>query len=463
MIMTMRAIFSIQIALSPLAYAHWLGQMPAGPLNNYGLPAVTATSSRDDTTGWSPNPTEAPLVNDGSDVSFIELMRRSEYWMKAKRETTQYLNSKTCGYFPTEDFDPFVCPNSETCSTNTNNVVACMSRGVTGPFFSVCFDYSAYLGGLCDNEDTGAETGCCKWSTHPACVMYLWPGPEPKSMYFCNPSSTIVTMLDVPKGVLDASTSSTSSDSPLTTTTSATQPPTQTPEPAPINTGAIAGGVVGGVAGLALIAGALAFFLLRRRKTKSNPNPTTPSTNPAYTAVPPNDNPNQQPYPSPPLPQNPPDFLSPPGSSTLRSETPYLTHTTHPNDAHISYQYDPSKPPEMQQGYFHYGPGGGGGGIGLYPHGTPDTLNTQFGQQQQQQGYTPPPPQGVNNQGVPNGQEQYHRPSPPLQQPSQLSELDTDNVVRGQSGNPAEMSGEGEAMRQSGNPVESPVDVEVKR
>lgn len=101
--MAMKALFCIQIPFFRLAYAHWLGQKPDGPHNNYGLPEATATSSPDDIKGWSPKPTEPPLPNHGPDISFIELMRRSEHWIKAKRQTTQYLNSKTCGYFPSDE------------------------------------------------------------------------------------------------------------------------------------------------------------------------------------------------------------------------------------------------------------------------------------------------------------------------------------------------------------------------
>ncbi|KAK4172336.1 hypothetical protein QBC36DRAFT_247755 [Triangularia setosa] len=402
----MRASCCILMALCHLVFAQWLGQTLDGPHNNYGyaLPKVTATSSPDGVNGWSPKPTEVPFVDDGSEIELVELMRRSEYWLKAKRQTTSWLNAKTCGWFDSDASEPFVCGTSMTCSTNVDNVVGCLSSDDTGPFFTVCLDYQAVRSGLCNPSSVGPQTGCCASSTLPACIMYLWPGPKPKSMYLCHTKQGVQTMLDVPRSILDASTRST-----LTTASATSSAPTDTgtdtPIPAtgndPVNAGAIAGGVVGGVACLALVAGAIAFFLIRRRNNKSNPSPNnTPSTIPVYTAVPPHDNllpiPGAtQPYPSPQLPQNQPGFLSPPGSSTLRSKTPYLANLSPPNDSRYSYQYDPSKPPpKMQQGYM-YGP-------------------------QQLQGSTPPPPQG-----------QF------------LSELDSDGVVRGQTGNPAEMPADG--------------------
>ncbi|KAL5342682.1 hypothetical protein BJX70DRAFT_394517 [Aspergillus crustosus] len=69
-------------------------------------------------------------------------------------------------------------------------------------------------------------------------------------------------------------TSSTTSSTTTTTSTPTSDPETPDSDSSSTNTGAIAGGVVGGVAGLALIA-ALIWFLLRRRKQKFTPVPTT--------------------------------------------------------------------------------------------------------------------------------------------------------------------------------------------
>ncbi|KAK0739507.1 hypothetical protein B0T21DRAFT_409852 [Apiosordaria backusii] len=438
----MRASFCMLMALCHLAYAHWLGQQLDGPQNGYGygLPKVTATSSPDGVNGWSPKPTEAPFLNDGSEIDFVELMRRGEHWVKAKRQTTNWLNSKTCGWFDHTASEAFVCGASLTCSTNIDSVVNCIEPGATTPFYTVCLDYQAVNAGLC--RSVGPQTGCCATSSIGACITYVWPGPEPKSMYLCHTAQGMVTMLDVPRSVLDASTRSTSTRSSSTTTSDATtgttsgptNTGTNTPPPAadnpPVNAGAIAGGVVGGVAGLALIAGGIAFFLIRRRNKSNNTNPNnTPSTNPAYTAVPPTDTS----YASPQLPQNQPGFF-PPGTTNLRPETPYLANQ---NDPRYSYLYDPSKPPEMQQGY-QYGAAGGG----LYPHTTPSPNNSQYGAQQGQ-GHTPPPPHQGVGLAVP-GQHQPYQPYAPQQF---MSELDSGGVVRGQSGNPAEMPGENEARR----------------
>ncbi|KAK4194529.1 hypothetical protein QBC40DRAFT_32664 [Triangularia verruculosa] len=444
----MKALLWPVLAFCPLGYAEWLGQTPDSPHNGhgYGLPRATATSRPDSVNGWSPKPTEAPLVDSGSDVDFVELMRRSEYWLKAKRQTTNWLNSRTCGWFDSDASAPYTCGRSSTCSTNAANVVGCVSSGETvGPFFTVCLDYEASKSGLC--KSVGSRTGCCRSSTLPACLMFVWPGPQSQSMYLCHTKPGVQTMLDVPLSVLEASTRSTSTSttsssatSESSTVTSPTSTNTDAPPAvnAPVNAGAIAGGIVGGVAGIALIAGGIAFFLIRRRNKASNIQYTR-STNPAYTAVPPNDSP----FPTPGMPpysppkQNQAGFLSLPGNSTLRSDTPYLANSiTPPNqtDPRYSYQYDPSKPPEMQQGYPQYGAGG------LYPHATPDSYNSQYGQGQ---GYTPPPPpQGVGL-AVP-GQYQPYAPQP---QQQFRSELDSGSVVTGQRGNPAEMPGESESRR----------------
>jgi len=52
------------------------------------------------------------------------------------------------------------------------------------------------------------------------------------------------------------------------------------------NTGAIVGGVIGGVGGAALIAGALGFFWLRRRKQQQKRNATADAAGDGYQAVP---------------------------------------------------------------------------------------------------------------------------------------------------------------------------------
>jgi hypothetical protein len=153
--------------------------------------------------------------------------------------------------------------------------------------------------------------------------------------------------------------------------------------------------VVGGVAGLALIAGAIAFVMIRSRKKKANLGANT-----AYSAVAPGD----PAFPGSPMPTvsgYPPSSMSPqmhqggqyynPSTvgSTTYAETPYLSNTAPQPpgayDMRHSY-YDPSKPADQQQA---------GGGFAPYPG-------------------------------------PYHPPQP-------ISELDNTNVAPGQQTNPVEM------------------------
>jgi hypothetical protein len=207
------------------------------------------------------------------------------------------------------------------------------------------------------------------------CITYLWPGATVKSMYRCYTERAVITMLSSPPGAETTSTStstseaSTSESSSGTTDTPPAQTETDTPPPTSdtggSNTGAIVGGVVGGVAGLALIAGAIAFVMIRSRKKKNNVGGST-----AYSAVAPGD-PGLPGSPMPTTSVYPPSHMSPqmqqsgqyynPSTigSTTYPETPYLSSTTPPvpgaYDARHSY-YDPSKPADQQQAGNFYAP-----------------------------------------------------------------------------------------------------------
>lgn len=263
------------------------------------------------------------------------------------------------------------------------------------------------------------------------CITYVWPGATVKSMYRCYSERSIITMLDKPWTISSSTSSSTSSSSSSTTTssssTSGTAPAQSTTGVSPPtsggssnNTGAIVGGVVGGVAGIALIAGVIAFFIIRSRKKDSKVGAGT-----AYSAVAPGD----PAYPSTPMQPAgyPPSSVSPqmtqagyftPGSvgTTLQPNDPYHPSNTPPvpgaYDPRQSY-YDPAKIAEQQHA-------AQVGGYVPYPGTTPP-----------QQGAYPgaPPPQ---QQGP------YPGAYPPQQQ--HVSELDTANVPAGHQSNPVEMA-----------------------
>ncbi|KAK4234709.1 hypothetical protein C8A03DRAFT_18433 [Achaetomium macrosporum] len=359
----MRSHLWLLAASGHVASANWLlGQ----ELDHRGAliwPRETGSSDHGGVNGWTPRPTEAPFVAGRADG--LELARRREEWVKAKRQTSNtWLNDQTCGWAAGTESEAFTCPSSSQCSTNSDNVVGCTSPGGPSPFFTVCFDYAAVQAGAC--ESIGAKTGCCMTSTLGACITYLWPGDTPRSMYRCYTAQTIVTMLDVP-GFVETTSSSTasttSSTSSTTTSSSTTTPaPAETTTDAPSsntsgggsNTGAIVGGVVGGVAGIALIAGAIAWVIIRNRNKSGNVG-----SGAAYSAVAPGDTSYPGAGGAVPPSTYAPSSASPnmsqagyfsPGSlgTALQPGTPYLASTTPPPpgayDPRMSY-YDPSKPP----------------------------------------------------------------------------------------------------------------------
>ncbi|KAI1360044.1 hypothetical protein F5Y08DRAFT_59978 [Xylaria arbuscula] len=171
----------------------------------------TGHISESETTGWTPIPTPAPGVRSEGEM-VLDLLRR------AKTSETEWTNSNTCGWFSGVSSAPFVCGNNFTCETNTDHVVACVSATFS-PFYSACLDYSAFKAGSCRSLD--AATGCCQSEAEPACGTYLWTGSPERSMYKCFETASILTMLDVPQFVVDASLFSKTHTTPTPTATDA--------------------------------------------------------------------------------------------------------------------------------------------------------------------------------------------------------------------------------------------------
>lgn len=437
-----------------------LGQMPEGRGGRL-QPRETEASTHDSAKGWTPRPTEGPGT--GGRANALELVRRGEAWFGARRDASEtsntWLNENTCGYtagISCESLPPGVLRASLTIIHNSGPFHLrrqghlrdqlrgrrlLLLRGRNEPLLHRLLGLRSLGTGTL--QEHGAEDGllvsslinavglpcvniASASSTASACITYLWPGTEPKSMYRCYSRQTLVTMLNEPQFVIDDRTKTTSSPSSSSTPSSTTSesPPAQstTSTPPPVsggssnNTGAIVGGVVGGVAGIALIAGAAAFLAIRKRNKKTDGG--SPQT---YSAVAAADSSYQGggsgsgglAVPPGAYPPGAPAHMSqtgyfPPGSvgSTLGPGTgaPYLNSTTPPTPAVYDEQqsyYAPPKTAEQQQ---HYAP---------YPGGAP-------------QGY-PLPPQQQHQQ-----QQQQH-------QQHFVSELDTSNVMAGQQGNPVEM------------------------
>ncbi|KAI3316530.1 hypothetical protein HD806DRAFT_424704 [Xylariaceae sp. AK1471] len=282
------------LATSSCAHAAWL----RWSVNREAVWAAQETGhvTESDLVGWTPIPTPAPGVRKDSEVVLDLLLKRAS-------TETDWTNSETCGWFSGISSSAVMCGNNFTCATNSDHVVACAS-GTFSPFYTACLDYSAFQAGSCSSLD--AATGCCQQETEPACGTYLWTGSPERSMYKCFETASIVSILDVPQFVIDASIFSKTHTTPTPTTTpssntatdgsgsgsgsspdntgsggsdpsSGTAAPgsgsgsgsgstTATPTPGQNNTPIIVGSVVGGIAGLLFLLLLLLFCL--RRKTK---------------------------------------------------------------------------------------------------------------------------------------------------------------------------------------------------
>ncbi|KAI0433029.1 hypothetical protein F5Y09DRAFT_300103 [Xylaria sp. FL1042] len=188
---TMRSI-ALLLAASSCAHATWL----RWSVNREPVWAAqeTARITESDPTGWTPIPTPAPGVRSDGDI-VLDLLRR-------QKSTTDWTNSETCGWYSGISSSAFECGTDFTCATNEDHVIACTS-GTFKPFFSACLDFSAFQAGSCASLDSA--TGCCQNSAQPACGTYLWTGEPERSMYKCFETASILTMLDVPQFVVDAS------------------------------------------------------------------------------------------------------------------------------------------------------------------------------------------------------------------------------------------------------------------
>ncbi|KAI1505717.1 hypothetical protein F5X99DRAFT_404753 [Biscogniauxia marginata] len=275
----MKTTIILLAALRCGANAAWLRwSLDSGPV--WSPQETSIAAAGDDQAGWTPKPTQIPGEKLEGEV-VLDLLRRQD-------STTTWTNSETCGWFAGISSSAVECGGGFKCETNTDHVVACVSATISD-FYSACLDYSAHLAGSCDN--VGPKTGCCTQSDVPACGTYLWTSKPERSMYKCFETASVLTILDVPQFVIDASlasksramtqTSDTTDDAnPSTPTTDGGSPTAPAPNPGSAqgdpsggnsnsnttNIGAIVGGAVGGVAALALIIGCIMFALCRRRK-----------------------------------------------------------------------------------------------------------------------------------------------------------------------------------------------------
>lgn len=223
-------------------------------------------------------------------------------------------------------------------------------------------------------------------------------------MFRCYTSQGIYTMLNEPQFVIDGRTRTTSTTSTSTSSSTSATAPAQTTDPPPddsnegksSNIGAIIGGVVGGVVGLALIAGAIAFLVIRRRNKDGNVG-----SGATYSAVAPGDTS----YPGAEASSAP----MPPAGYAPSSVSPQMSHPSYFSPHIVGNSTTPPVPSVYDPQHSYYDP----------------AKSPAHHQQQQAAGYAP----------YPGGAQPY-----PGAYPSQaVSELDTTNVAAGQQGNPVEM------------------------
>ncbi|RYP65099.1 hypothetical protein DL769_006421 [Monosporascus sp. CRB-8-3] len=283
---------ALLVAGASCASARWLRWSGRG--DPVWTPQETGLAVEDDHLGWTPKPTPAPGARKSDQDLVVEYLKRQDS-SRASRNT--WTNEQTCA-------SAFTCDEDFSCVTNDDNNVACGS-GTYSPFFTVCLDYRAFRDGACDNANS--LTGCCQDSEQPACGTYIWTGSPTRSMYRCFEQSTIISLLDIPQFIIDASRSSeserlksltaskSSSKSSVPATTTSDGPPASpsdngddtettggvldgddgedinnTTNQTTNNTPAIVGGVVGGVVGLITTCLLLYYLCYRKRKGKSS-------------------------------------------------------------------------------------------------------------------------------------------------------------------------------------------------
>ncbi|KAI1411943.1 hypothetical protein F5Y13DRAFT_53180 [Hypoxylon sp. FL1857] len=150
------------------------------------MPAKTSAVPQLAQTGWLPKPTSA-VGEQALDLREVT--------------ATVWTNSKTCGWIAGVSSQSFACDEG-VCATNSKHIVACVSSTVS-PFYSLCLDYDAFQKSSC--VDNNMETGCCIDTRYPECATYIWTDSPYRYMYRCWSSSAVITMIDVPQFIRDAS------------------------------------------------------------------------------------------------------------------------------------------------------------------------------------------------------------------------------------------------------------------
>lgn len=286
-------------ALSCQASARWLAFAPDPVIDLRGgdLSRPTQPADVHEYQEYAPQPTQPPSK------AVVDLLLHRRQRTDSSSSKNIWENDQTCGWYSGISSQPYRCESPLSCSTNTEDVVACATDGLE-QFYTVCLNYEAVQSSKCTSA--GPQTGCCQDADQPECGTFVWTGTPARSMFKCFPSATMISMLDEPQFIIDASRSASSSSaeaasrssaeaasrsqngpSTVVATTTAADGSTSTVTSvlgsdasasagagagggsgggdggSSTNTGAIAGGVVGGTAFLALLA-LLMWYLMRK-------------------------------------------------------------------------------------------------------------------------------------------------------------------------------------------------------
>lgn len=290
------------LALSCQASARWLAYAPDPVIDLRGGDLSRPTQPPDvhDYQEYAPEPTPPPSK------AVVDLLLHRRQRTESSSSDNTWENDQTCGWYSGISSEAYKCVSPLSCSTNTEDVVACATDGLE-QFYTVCLNYEAVQSSKCTSA--GPQTGCCQDADQPECGTFVWTGTPARSMFKCFSTATLISMLDEPQFVIDASRSSASAssssaeaasrssaeaasrsrDGPSTVVATTTSADGSTSTITSVlgseasasagagagsgggsgdggsstNTGAIAGGVVGGVAFLSLLA-LLLWYLMRK-------------------------------------------------------------------------------------------------------------------------------------------------------------------------------------------------------
>ncbi|POS72949.1 hypothetical protein DHEL01_v208658 [Diaporthe helianthi] len=195
-------------ALGCQASARWFAYAPEPVIDLRGgdLSRPTQPAEVYEYQEYAPEPTAPP----SKAVVDLLLHRRQRTGASSSSSDNIWEDDQTCGWYSGISSRAYDCQSPLTCSTNSEDVVACATDGLE-QFYTVCLNYEAVQSSKCTSA--GPQTGCCQNADEPACGTFVWTGTPARSMFKCFATATLISMLDEPQFVIDASRSSASASS----------------------------------------------------------------------------------------------------------------------------------------------------------------------------------------------------------------------------------------------------------